>query len=108
MAEFEVSAGAADDLLSIALYTDRTWGRKQARKYATQLESHFEALTRVERQEKAVFGHRDDFHVSRCQHHYVFFVRDEDANVLVLAVLHENMDLLARFRERLERTGLTP
>jgi len=51
--------------------------------------------------EKSVFEHRDDIRVSRCQHHYVFFVRDDDLGTLILAVLHENMDLLERLRQRL-------
>lgn len=54
-----------------------------------------------------MFDHRKDFRVSRCQHHYVFFVRDEISNVLILAVLHENMDLIARIRDRLEHKGMS-
>ncbi len=52
-----------------------------------------------------MFEHREDFRVSRCQHHYVFFVREDDGSVLILAVLHENMDLLERFRDRLADLG---
>ncbi len=38
---------------------------------------------------------------SRCEHHYVFFMTRDDACPLILAVLHENMDLIARISERL-------
>lgn len=106
MADFDLTDEADEDLFSIALYTDSTWGRKQAKKYAGQLERHFAALAERDALEKAVFKHREDFRVSRCQHHYVFFVRDPCANVLILAVLHENMDLVARFRERLQELGM--
>lgn len=105
MAECELSDEADEDLFSIALYTDRTWGRKQARRYAGQLDAHFAAITKGDALEKAVFEHRADFRVSRCQHHYVFFVREREDDVLILAVLHENMNLIARFRERLEALG---
>lgn len=108
MAEFEVADEADEDLFSIGRYTDRTWGRKQAKKYAAQLETHFAALASHDALEKAVFDHREDFRVSRCQHHYVFFVRERSDDVLILAVLHENMDLINRFRERLEGMGLKP
>ena len=75
-------------------------GSKTERRYEAALLSCFAAITRNDVLEKAVFEHRDDFRVSRCEHHYVFFVREDAA--IILAVLHENMDLIARFRERLE------
>jgi toxin ParE1/3/4 len=39
--------------------------------------------------------------VARCQHHYAFYVHPEAQKPLILAVLHEQMDLLARLGERL-------
>ena len=105
MADFELAEEADQDLFSIARYTDRNWGRKQAEKYRKQLIQHFAALVARDVLEKAAFKHRDDFRISRCEHHYVFFVRDENENVLILAILHKNMDLIARFRERLGGMG---
>jgi hypothetical protein len=56
--------------------------------------------------EKSVFEHRDDIRASRCQHHYVFFVRDYELGTLILAVLQEKMALLERLRQRLGWSGL--
>ena len=66
------------------------------------LERHFETISRNDAIEKSVFDHRDDIRVSRCRHHYVFFVRDDDLGTLILAVLHKSMDLISRLRERLD------
>ncbi|MCP5021483.1 MAG: type II toxin-antitoxin system RelE/ParE family toxin [bacterium] len=35
------------------------------------------------------------------QHHYVFFFGDRGGDVIILAVLHEKMDLLGRLQGRL-------
>ena len=39
--------------------------------------------------------------VARIEHHYVFHLVREDQCPLILAVLHENMDLMNRLRDRL-------
>ena len=108
MADCLLTDEADQDLLAIARYTDRKWGREQALKYAVLLEAHLAALVRREPVERAAFRHRDDLRVSRCQHHYVFFVRDRGDDLLVLAVLHESMDLEGRFQERLNDLGMDP
>ncbi len=105
MTEYSLEDEAEYDLLEIGRYTTRTWSVDQAVRYLSALEDHFADLARKDALEKAVFDHRGDYRVSRCQHHYVFFVREDDDRVLVLAVLHENMDLIARFRERLDHGG---
>jgi len=105
MAEYALEDEAEHDLLEIGRYTVRTWSLEQAVCYLSALEDHFTSIASNDALEKAVFKHRDDFRVSRCRHHYVFFVREDGESVVILAVLHENMDLIARFRERLEAGG---
>jgi toxin ParE1/3/4 len=39
--------------------------------------------------------------VTRCEHHYVFYLPPEGQKPRIIAVLHENMDLLARLEDRL-------
>jgi hypothetical protein len=43
-----------------------------------------------------------------CEHHYVFFTKPPGAPVLILAVLHERMDLVARLKQRLPVTSTAP
>jgi plasmid stabilization system protein ParE len=40
--------------------------------------------------------------VARCEHHHVFCLLREDAPALVVAILHERMDLMARLADRLK------
>jgi plasmid stabilization system protein ParE len=101
MAEYALADEAEIDLLEIGRYTLHKWGLEQVVRYLSALDDHFTAIAGRDVYERAVFEHRDDFRVSRCRHHYVFFVREKNGDVLVLAVLHENMDMIARLRERL-------
>ena len=101
--EYELAPAAERDLLEIARYTLETWGDDQAALYATALEEHLGALARGTAWTTSPVEHRPDLLCSRCQHHFVFAVRSEGHDLLVLAVLHESMDLMARLRERLER-----
>jgi hypothetical protein len=39
--------------------------------------------------------------MARCQHHYVFCLPQEDAPALIVAILHERMDLMKRLADRL-------
>jgi plasmid stabilization system protein ParE len=101
MPEFLLTVGAEADLEAIAVYTVDTWGVEQARKYEHALTRHFRELADDAMRTKAALTGRDDIRVSRCEHHYVFSVKHRGATV-ILAVLHERMDLLARLRARLE------
>ena len=40
--------------------------------------------------------------VMHCQHHYIFGLMREDAPMLIVAILHERMDVIARLQNRLK------
>ncbi len=99
---FILTDGAADDLRSIVRYTRKTWGETQARTYAEILRNGIQRLVNGEGKFKIL----DDIHPSlravRCEHHYIFCLRREDAPSLIVAILHERMDLVARITDRLD------
>jgi toxin ParE1/3/4 len=43
--------------------------------------------------------------MGRCEHHYIFCLPQHDAPALVVAILHERMDIMARLKHRLEQAG---
>lgn len=102
MAEYELAPAAALDLLDIARYTLETWGLEQAERYESLLESHFQDLARGEARTKVPIDSRPELTSSRCEHHYVFALVRDGLPPLIVAVLHEKMDLMARLRDRLE------
>ncbi len=100
MALYELTEAAEADIHAIAQYTITTWGMAQARRYEVIFESHLQAIGRQKARTRFVFGHRPELLVSRIQHHYVFHLHCEKQCPLNLAVLHENMDLMNRLRQR--------
>jgi len=102
MAVYELTEAADADLQAIARYTVATWGVEQARRYEALLESHFQAIGRRSARTRVFLKHRPELQVSRIEHHYVFHLVREKQCRLVLAVFHENMDLMSRLRSRLD------
>lgn len=102
MAEYELAPGAELDLLDIARYTLETWGIEQTERYESLLEGHFQALARGKARTRTPIDSRPALTCSRCEHHYVFALVREGLPLLIVAVLHENMDFIARLRERIE------
>jgi len=105
MPEYELAPAAERDLLEIARYTIKTWGLEQADRYEAALEDHFKAIGKGKAHARRFLDHRPDLLYSRCEHHYVFFQEWGESFPLILAVFHENMDLMTRLRDRLEASG---
>jgi toxin ParE1/3/4 len=100
-----LSPAAEADLTEIAEYTETTWGPRQADRYRDALAAHFSAIGRGDVHSRKFSRRRAALRVSRCEHHFVFFALRPGARPLILAVLHENMDLMRRVRGRLEPDG---
>ena len=100
--EYRLTPDAEEDLLKIAIYTIETWGLQQADAYEAALESCFQAIGEREAHTSAPITHRPELQVTRCQHHYVFWLREQNTHALIVAILHEKMDLMVRLRERLD------
>lgn len=76
-------------------------GPKQAARYAALLDAHFEKIGTDNARTRIFLQHRPELRVSRVGHHYVFHSEREKGVPLILAVLHERMDLMNRLRARL-------
>lgn len=102
MADYQLTPDADNDLLEIARYTLKTWGDEQTARYEGKLHRCFEEIARGQVRARLVKKTRPDMFVTRCEHHYVFYrIRAKQAP-LILAVLHENMHLMKRLRDRLD------
>jgi len=97
---YRLTSGAESDVRKILEYTLERWGSKQAAKYAFLLEDAIEKLAARELDGRGFSTNLPDVRVQRCEHHYIFF-QPGDQSLLILAILHESMDLMTRLRERL-------
>jgi plasmid stabilization system protein ParE len=97
MADYQLTPEAEGDLLGIARYTIETWGDEQADDYAEKLRICFEAIASGKVRHRALSKDRPDLLVTRSGHHYVFYRLRKGKVPLIIAVLHEKMDLIRRF-----------
>lgn len=101
-APYVLTRGAAADLREVVRYTLQTWGRSQCQAYITEIE---EAVAELSNGQGA-YKTRDDLlpglRVRRAGHHYLFCLPRNDQPALILAILHERMDMVARLQERLD------
>ena len=102
MTGYRLAPGAETDLLEIAIYTIETWGEAQAARYERSLATCFRAIGNGEARSAPLLDRRPELRHCRCQHHYVFWLDTSPEPPLILAVLHESMDLVSRIRSRLD------
>ena len=101
MPGYELTLLAEEDLKSIAHYTVKTWGLKQAKRYETLLADRFQKIAQGRITPKVFLSHRPDLLLTHCEHHYIFYSTRENKPPLILAVFHERMDLMKRLKNRL-------
>jgi len=101
MPDYDLAPAAEGDLVDVARYTVRTWATDQARHYEALLIACFEEIARGRVHSRELLKSRPEIRFLRCEHHYVFFRMQPESPVLILAVLHERMNLLVRLKERL-------
>ena len=102
MASYTFTRSAQNDLRDIAKYTSKQWGKDQALKYAGDLDQCFEAIAKGHVIEKAVSENVPDIFYQRMQKHIIFYQKGANNDVVILALLHEKMDMINRLLERLK------
>lgn len=102
MLPYELIPAAEADLKAIARYTFDQWGKNQSLLYARQLENHFREIAARTARSRAFSQNYPEVRVSRCRHHYIFFIHSEGHLLRIIAVLHERMDMLHRLGSRLD------
>lgn len=101
MVPYDLTPAAEADLREIARYTLRQWGVRQQQHYARLLAGCFLGIAERSVRTRSFSERYPQVQVTRCEHHYVFFLYTGGQKPLIIAVLHERMDMLARIGERL-------
>lgn len=102
MADYELSPDAVEDLSAIAAFTIAKWSAWQSSRYEAALRKTFQSLASGRVRTCQLILHRPEIVACRCEHHVVFAVRRKGVPTLILAVLHESMDLVTRLRARID------
>ncbi len=102
MRQYELTPSAQEDLKEIARYTLTKWGKKQSLHYAELLDAGFRKIAAKNVNFRTFSKRYPQILVSRCEHHYIFYVHPDNKPPRIIAVLHERMDMLARLKNRLD------
>ena len=101
MRPYGLTPAAAADLRSIARHTLRQWGARQQQRYARELEACCKQIGERTAISRTFSERNPGVRVMHCRHHYIFFTSPGESRPLIIAVLHERMDLPARLKSRL-------
>lgn len=78
------------------------WGEAQCRTYITELEKTTEAVAKGGGVFKDMSFILPDVRMATCGKHYIFCLPQAGKQSIILAILHERMDLMARLKSRLQ------
>ncbi|RCK40963.1 plasmid stabilization protein ParE [Thalassospira profundimaris] len=101
MTGYILTTAAEADLRGIIRYTGKEWGAAQVRRYMARLEQAIVALAAGQGPFKEMSDLFPGLRMIRCEHHYIFCLPRDNEPSLIVAILHERMDLMARLADRL-------
>ncbi|NHN86805.1 type II toxin-antitoxin system RelE/ParE family toxin [Acetobacter musti] len=101
MKSYILTEAAEADLRAVIRYTTKQWGDTQVRRYVAALERGIVSLVEGHSPFRDMSTLYPELRMARVDHHFVFCLPRESAPTLVVAILHERMDLLTRLAGRL-------
>jgi plasmid stabilization system protein ParE len=101
MVSYDLTPEAEEDLKDIIRYTIEQWGLEQAQRYADLLEIGCQKIADETVISRTFSQKYPDVFVAKCEHHFIFYLR-RSPRPLIIAFLHERMDLVNRLKNRLE------
>ena len=100
-ARYALLPEAEADLREVIRYTRKQWGDAQARTYLAKLKHCIECVVLGQGFAKDLTAIYPDLRMVHCEHHYIFCLPRADDPALVVAIFHEQMDLMTRVADRL-------
>jgi len=102
MSVYELTSSAQEDLKEIARYSITKWSKKQSLKYAELLEKRFHEIAARTAYSRNFSNRYPQILVTRCEHHYIFYIHPKEKPPRIIAILHERMNMLVRLKNRLD------
>jgi toxin ParE1/3/4 len=99
---YVLTSGAEEDLRGIIGYTVDQWGAEQCRTYVAALEEKATALALGQGVFKDMSSLLPGLRVGTSGKHYIFCMPRDDEPAIILAILHERMDILTHLTSRLK------
>ncbi len=100
MAKYKLTNKAVDDLTQIWNYTFGKWSESQADKYYQMLIDNCEEVANSPDLGKNYSGVMENLFGFNAGRHIIFYRRIEEAEIEITRILHEQMDLKNRIKEK--------
>ncbi len=97
MKAFELTREAKQDLRKIAIFTEKRWGRDQRYLYIKQFDDGFHFLAETPSVGKKCDYIKPGYRKSPQGSHIIFYREDSKSKILVIRILHKNMDVESKF-----------
>jgi toxin ParE1/3/4 len=97
MGTFILTTKAKADLKSIAIYTQRKWGKEQRKIYVRQFDDTFHMLSENPKAGTECDYIKNGYRKFPVTSHIVFYRNTSETNIEIIRILHKNIDA----RERL-------
>ncbi len=98
---YVLTAAAEADVRGIVRYTRQQWGDAQVRAYMDKLERGIARLATGHGTFKDLGALYPALRMAHCEYHYIFCLRRENVPPLIVAILHQRMNLMTRLADRL-------
>ena len=96
MVNFQLTELAKQDLRSIGRYTQTTWGREQRNTYLAKIDAAFHRLAVEPQLGKSCDDLRAGYRKYPVGKHLIFYRQSPD-RLEIIRILHQRMDIEARF-----------
>jgi toxin ParE1/3/4 len=98
--EYRITRQAARDLKEIWHYTANNHGEIQADRYVAMLKAGCTKITKNPTIRRVLNLAGSEVRIYECEHHFIVYLANE-AEVIIIAFLHERMDFVSRLKARL-------
>lgn len=101
MKNYEVTKDAEKNLREVARYTLSKWGKEMLQQYRGGLKDIFTSIGNNEVRKKSFSKKSPELLVTKYKYHYVFYITANLEKLVIIDVIHERRDIVARLTERL-------
>lgn len=90
---FKLTNAAKADLKSIALFTQKEWGREQRNVYVKQFDDAFHMLADTPLVGKSCDHIKEGYKKFPIGSHVIFYISESSFSIAVVRILHKRMDV---------------
>lgn len=97
--KYRISEKAIEDLEKIWLYTLKKWSVEQADRYHNLIMNEIAFIATNFNLSRKIDYIRAGYRISKVKSHLIFYKKSEDNIIVIVRILHQNMDVENRIKD---------